>query len=74
MTKSRNLMLTCPRTGLTIATTIKVDAGDLVKSWHSSVSVDCPHCHHEHEFSIRDAFMDMILQHPSNVVTQRAAE
>ena len=61
----------CPRTNQPLDFTVRTDADSLAEVWMQNIHVSCPHCGVDHEFNVRDAYLDHILSSSSRFVEQR---
>ena len=59
---SSEIQVPCPQTNLPIDIALQTDAESLSKVWAANLHVSCPHCGMGHEFNVRDAYLDYILE------------
>jgi hypothetical protein len=55
------LQFFCPATRQQASTGIETDPDSLRACWSTTVKVDCPHCGHAHEISVRETYIGMAL-------------
>jgi len=53
----QNVMITCPSTGLSLATGVQLSEAVFETAIFTNVRVLCPHCEEEHRWNKADAFL-----------------
>ena len=57
-----SLLFNCPKTNQQVPTGIDTDVQSLRASWKTTVKVNCPHCGEVHEMSVRETYLNGVLQ------------
>ena len=55
------LLVRCPNTQQVHSVPIKTDPASLAKTWSSKFTILCLHCGKEHDFQVRDVYIDAIF-------------
>jgi hypothetical protein len=58
---SSQIRFPCPQTNELLDFQVQTDADSLAQVWMKNIRVSCPHCGIDHEFNVRDAYLDHIL-------------
>ena len=56
-----SLLFNCPKTNQQVPTGIDTDVQSLRASWKTTVKVSCPHCGEVHEMSVRETYLNGVL-------------
>ena len=56
------LLFVCPKTNQRASTGIATDIKSLSASWRATLNVDCPHCGEVHQISVRETYLNAVLQ------------
>jgi transposase-like protein len=57
-----SLLFNCPKTNHPAPTGVETDAQSLRASRKATLKVNCPHCGEVHEISVREAYIDGVLE------------
>jgi hypothetical protein len=60
-----SLLFTCPTTHQQAPTGIETDVQSLHAAWKAMLKVKCPHCGKVHEISVRETYINGVLQDPT---------
>jgi hypothetical protein len=56
-----SLLFICPKTNQQAPTGIETDVQSLSASWKAALKVTCPHCGEVHEISVRETYINGVL-------------
>jgi hypothetical protein len=56
-----SLFFICPTTQQHVPTGIETDVQSLQAAWKATLKVKCPHCGEMHKISVRDTYIDGVL-------------
>ena len=57
-----SLFFTCPTTREQAPTGVETDVQSLQAAWKATLKIKCPHCGEMHEISIRETYINGVLQ------------
>jgi hypothetical protein len=57
-----SLFYNCPKTHQYAPTGVEIDVQSLRATWKATLKVDCPHCGEIHKISVRETFINSVLQ------------
>jgi hypothetical protein len=60
-----SLLFTCPTTHQQAPTGIETDVQSLHAAWKAMLKVKCPYCGKVHEISVRETYINGVLQDPT---------
>jgi hypothetical protein len=52
----------CPRTNLLLDVRVPSDVDSLAKAWGGEVHISCPRCGRDHDFKMREAYLEHVLR------------
>ena len=56
------LLFVCPKTNQQAPTGIETDVQSLSASWKAKLKVNCPYCGGVHEISVRETYLNGVLE------------
>ena len=59
------LLFVCPKTNQQAPTGIDTDVQSLCSAWKAMLKVTCPRCGEVHEISVRETYINGVLQDPT---------